>query len=74
MSASAQPLPNEPVLLRQDDASISRLTLNRPGQFNALSEALLAALQETLEAIKNISTGMLEIIYCDAETHHVSLT
>lgn len=53
MSASAQPLPNEPVLLRQDDASISRLTLNRPGQFNALSEALLAALQETLEAIKN---------------------
>lgn len=52
MSASAQSLTNEPILLRQDDAGISRLTLNRPGQFNALSEALLAALQETLETIK----------------------
>ncbi len=53
MPASAQPLTNEPVLLRHDDAGISRLTLNRPGQFNALSEALLGALQETLETIKN---------------------
>lgn len=33
-----------------------------------------AMMIHTLEAIKNISTGMLEIIYCDAETHHVSLT
>lgn len=32
-----------------------------------------AMMIHTLEAIKNISTGMLEIIYCDAETHHVSL-
>ena len=33
-----------------------------------------AMIFHTLEAINNISTGMLEIIYCDAETHHVSLT
>lgn len=32
-----------------------------------------AMMIHTLEAIKNISTGMLEIIYCDAETYHVSL-
>jgi len=53
MSASAQPMTNEPVLLRHDQAGISRLTLNRPTHFNALSEALLAALQENLETIKN---------------------
>lgn len=32
-----------------------------------------AMMIHTLEAINNIATGMLEIIYCDAETHHVSL-
>ncbi len=53
-------------------------------QVNSLTMLLQLAVQSghaddammihTLEAIKNISTGMLEIIYCDAETHHVSLT
>ena len=33
-----------------------------------------AMIFHTLEAINNIATGMLQIIYCDAETHHVSLT
>lgn len=52
-------------------------------QVNSLTMLLQLAVQSghaddammihTLEAIKNISTGMLEIIYCDAETHHVSL-
>ena len=35
----------EPLLLRTDSQGIVTLRLNRPGQFNALSEALLAALQ-----------------------------
>lgn len=35
----------EPVLLRRDDDGVVTLTLNRPRQFNALSEELLAALQ-----------------------------
>lgn len=39
-----------PLLLREGDA-ITTLTLNRPRQYNALSEGLLAALQETLDAI-----------------------
>ena len=38
--------PNEttlPILLREDSAGVARLTLNRPGQFNSLSEELSTA-------------------------------
>lgn len=43
---------NEPLLLRADRADgLTTLTLNRPGQFNSLSEALLSALQKELDAI-----------------------
>ena len=42
---------NEPVLLRRDEDGITTLTLNRPAQFNALSEALLAELQAALDRI-----------------------
>jgi enoyl-CoA hydratase/carnithine racemase len=53
MSATAAALQpsEEPLLLRQDAGGIATLTLNRPKQFNALSEALLAQLQTTLAAI-----------------------
>ncbi len=46
-----QAAPEEPLLLRDDDAGITTLTLNRPKQYNALSEAMLTALQETLDGI-----------------------
>ncbi len=62
MSASAQPMTNEPVLLRHDHAEISRLILNRPTHFNALSEALLESLQENLDAIKNDSSIRVVVI------------
>ena len=39
------------VLLRQDEGGIATLTLNRPRQYNALSGALLAALDAGLDAI-----------------------
>ena len=42
---------DESILLRYDDSGITTLTLNRPGQYNALSKALLEALQSTLDAI-----------------------
>ena len=55
MSASIQSLGTEPaaesVLLRQDDGGVCTLTLNRPKQYNALSEELLAALQESFDEI-----------------------
>jgi enoyl-CoA hydratase/carnithine racemase len=42
----------EPVLLRRQDArGVVTLTLNRPHAFNALSEAMLLALQRELDAI-----------------------
>jgi enoyl-CoA hydratase/carnithine racemase len=42
---------NEPILLREERDGIAYLTLNRPAQYNALSEELLAELQGALEAI-----------------------
>jgi enoyl-CoA hydratase/carnithine racemase len=49
MSAVLQP--SEPILLRHDEGGIATVTLNRPKQYNALSEELLAELQSTLGAI-----------------------
>jgi hypothetical protein len=34
------------VLLRRDEGGVTTLTLNRPAQFNALSQALLGELQK----------------------------
>src|SRR3954454_8242445 len=51
MNAPATP----PVLLREDADGIAILTLNRPLQRNSLSEGLIAALMESLDAIANES-------------------
>ncbi|NIW86628.1 MAG: enoyl-CoA hydratase [Gammaproteobacteria bacterium] len=51
MSTPAHHVCEEPVLLREDRDGIARLTLNRPGHYNALSEALLGELQSALDAI-----------------------
>ena len=41
----------EPMILRADLDGVATLTLNRPGQFNALSQAMLEALLAELQAI-----------------------
>ena len=41
----------EPYVLRADCGGVATLTLNRPSQFNALSSAMLGALQAELDAI-----------------------
>ena len=51
MSAITNTTSPEPILLRHDDAGIATLTLNRPGQYNALSEELLISLQRELDQI-----------------------
>lgn len=43
--------PVESILLRADSDGIARLTLNRPEQFNSLSEDMLESLQGQLDAI-----------------------
>lgn len=50
MSAVPQPA-NEPILLRSDEGGVTTLTLNRPAQFNCLSQALIGELQGQLDAI-----------------------
>jgi enoyl-CoA hydratase/carnithine racemase len=40
-----------PILIHQIENGIARITLNRPGQYNALSKQLLNELQATLDAV-----------------------
>ncbi|MBI1905920.1 MAG: enoyl-CoA hydratase [Rhodocyclales bacterium] len=50
MSAVADTV-DEPMLLRHDVAGVATLTLNRPGQFNALSTSMLEALTTAIDQI-----------------------
>jgi enoyl-CoA hydratase/carnithine racemase len=50
------PVRTLPVLLREDLGEVAVLTLNRPDARNSLSEALIAALTETLRAMADDST------------------
>lgn len=51
MSTATQTATGVPVLLRDDREGIATLTLNRPDQFNSLSEELIEAVQQALDAI-----------------------
>src|SRR4029078_9958228 len=51
-----------PVLLREDLADVALLTLNRPEARNSLSEALLAALTETLRDIAADQRGRVVVL------------
>jgi len=51
MNANTQAAAAEPLLLRQDDGGVVTLTLNRPTQFNSLSQALMRDAQAELERI-----------------------
>ncbi len=42
---------NQPLLLRRDERGVATVTLNRPDQFNSLSDALIDELQATFDAI-----------------------
>jgi enoyl-CoA hydratase/carnithine racemase len=56
MTTTAQDTPKEnpeDILLRHDDDGVATLTLNRPSQYNGLSEAMLDALDAQIDAISN---------------------
>ena len=40
-----------PVLLREDEGGVARLTMNRPKQRNSLSEELMRAMTAEFEAV-----------------------
>jgi len=50
-NAEPSPRADAPVLLRADADGVCTLTLNRPAQYNALSEALIGALHDALGEI-----------------------
>ena len=50
MAEGARPV-NAPPVLSARDGGVVTLTLNRPAQFNALSEEMLAALQDALDGV-----------------------
>jgi len=45
-----------PILIRQDTGPVARLTLNAPEKLNALSDAMLAALQAEFDALREDRT------------------
>ena len=62
MSATADKLNPDSILLRDDRDGIATLTLNRPAQYNALSSEMLAALQDQLDDIDRDDSVRVVII------------
>lgn len=64
MSAVAETV-DEPLVLRQDAEGVTTLTLNRPGQFNALSIAMLEALTAAIDEIA-VDPGVRVVVLAGA--------
>ncbi len=63
MSTTAdQAAPPAPVVLREDRDNIRILTLNRPAHYNALSEAMLTALQQELDILAKDESKQVVIL------------
>ena len=62
MTQSAAVSLESPTLLRSHAGGIATLTLNRPKQYNALSDALLAELQQALDAISQDEATRVVVI------------
>ena len=62
MNANADVVSDQPILLRDDDAGVTTLTLNRPAQYNALSGEMLTELQSALDAINSDDSVRVVII------------
>ena len=67
--SNAKPLEREvPVVLRNQDArGVVTLTLNRPHAFNALSEAMLAALQHEFNAIGEDESARVVVLAAEGK-------
>jgi enoyl-CoA hydratase/carnithine racemase len=59
-----------PVLLKSDNIDgVVKLTLNRPGQFNALSDELLGSLQQALEALAQDSAVRVIVLAANGRAY-----
>jgi enoyl-CoA hydratase/carnithine racemase len=67
MSTSTDAITPAPVLLRSDVEGIATLTLNRPAQYNALSEGLLVSLQDELDQIAEDESVRVVIIAAEGK-------
>jgi enoyl-CoA hydratase/carnithine racemase len=67
VSAARKTAEQEDILLREDSGGICRLTLNRPKQFNALSEAMLDALQNAFDEIAGDSSVRVVVITAEGK-------
>lgn len=52
----------EPLVLREEAGGVVRLTLNRPAQFNSLSEEMLAALEAELDVVAADPTARVVVL------------
>lgn len=62
MALATEVVTKEAVLLREDKDGIATLILNRPKQYNAMSEAVLAALQQELDRIAEDETVRVVVV------------
>ncbi len=62
MAAVPQPATDQPIVQVQRSGGIVTLTMNRPDQYNALSEAMIAALDDALSAVAADETARVVII------------
>ncbi len=74
----ASPRPNEimteltnKLVLREDHRGIATLTLNRPDQFNALSDALIAELESNFDAIEQDKSVRVVIVKANGRAFSV---
>ncbi len=56
-----------PLLHRQDARGVHQLVLNQPGTFNALSEAMLAALQAAFDAIARDASARVVVLSAEGK-------
>jgi len=56
-----------PILRKQDDRGVVTLALNRPHAFNALSEAMLTALQRELDAVADDESARVVVIAAEGK-------
>ena len=62
MTAALQSAAAEPLVLRDDRDGIATLTLNRPAQRNALSSAMMAALEDALDRVRGDDATKVVVI------------